>query len=96
MKIPQISWNTIDYPRSFDKENWDDCLLRDVDTGSYFYFFHSYYVKVDQPEYCIAETNYGGISYASVVQKNNIMGCQFHPERSGKFGLKLLQNFLEL
>jgi glutamine amidotransferase len=57
------------------------------------YFVHSNVVVPENSEECIAETDYGGVRFCSVLRKGNICGCQFHPERSGKKGLAIYKNF---
>lgn len=86
MKVPQMGWNTIHHamPR--------DPLLSGIDEGSYVYFVHSYYVDCPA-EYRLCETGYG-VSYASAVKRDQIYGVQFHPEKSGATGLRLLKNFI--
>lgn len=86
VKLPQIGWNTI-------TKSVEDPLLEGIESGEYFYFLHSYRVRTDS-EYVIAETEYGE-TYPSVVRHGNFWGVQFHPEKSGDAGLKLLTNFLE-
>lgn len=86
-KIPQIGWNTVHVRQPSP-------LFQNIPDESFFYFVHSYYF--DAPEACaLAETDYG-ISFSSVVQKNNFYAVQFHPEKSGSAGLQLLRNFCEL
>lgn len=84
--IPHMGWNTV------TKKN-DHPLLMGVEDNSYFYFVHSYFVS------CIPAT-IGACAYdedfSAIVAQDNIMGCQFHPERSGKAGVKVLENFLAL
>ena len=58
------------------------------------YFLHSYFVKVDQAEHGLAVTHYGNETFHSAIQKENVIGCQFHPERSGIQGLSILENFV--
>lgn len=87
LPIPQIGWNRI----TVRKENE---VLEELE-GEYFYFVHSYYVSPEEKEYVAATTNYG-IEFSSVVIKDNIYAMQFHPEKSGKNGLKLLENFLRV
>lgn len=86
VKLPQIGWNTI-------SKKIQDPLLEGIESGEYFYFLHSYRVHTDS-EYVIAETDYGEI-FPSVIRRGNFWGVQFHPEKSGDAGLKLLTNFLE-
>lgn len=84
-KVPQIGWNQIQSPRP-------SLLLQDVPDGSYVYFVHSYYCDPAESALTAAETEYG-IQYASAVERDNIWGVQFHPEKSGEVGLTILRNF---
>jgi len=70
-------------------------LLRDMPDDSRFYFVHSYHTVCDNQEDVSAVTHYG-YDFASVVHKRNLYGVQFHPEKSHKFGMKILQNFVKL
>ena len=85
-KVPQIGWNTI----SFEREH---PLFSRIPSDSYFYFVHSFYIQTDEPEVVLAQTDYG-IKYPSVAGKGNIMGVQFHPEKSGPLGITLLKNWV--
>lgn len=87
-KIPQIGWNQLRV-RGACK------FLNGVRDGAYAYFVHSYYCEADEPGVVTAQTDYG-IEYASVVEKDNVWGAQFHPEKSGEDGLRMLRNFLAL
>lgn len=94
LKVPQISWNTLSYSESQKENQWENTLLNGLTDQAYMYFVHSYFAQVEDPVYSIAVTQYGDTTYASVIQRENIVGCQFHPERSGEVGLKILQNFI--
>ncbi len=85
VKVPQMGWNTITKLQSK--------LFEGISDKDYMYLVHSYYAE--ENEYSIATTDYE-ISYASALQKDNFYGVQFHPEKSGKSGEKILQNFLNL
>lgn len=85
VKVPHMGWNKV----AFETRNR---LFNDVDSGEHFYFANSYYVPIT--EYTIASTNYG-VSFSAAVNKNNFYGVQFHPEKSGKMGLKILKNFID-
>ncbi|WP_100012185.1 imidazole glycerol phosphate synthase subunit HisH [Lentibacillus sediminis] len=85
VKVPHMGWNTL-------RQHAPSPLLEDITDNTYVYFVHSYAVKDYQEETLISSTEYGGIVPA-IVQKDNIIGMQFHPEKSGSAGLKLLQNF---
>ncbi len=89
-KIPHMGWNTaeINQPSQIT-EGFKD--LEDVR----FYFVHSYFVKCEKNENSILKTEYGLI-FDSALQKENIFGAQFHPEKSHKFGMKLLENFARI
>jgi glutamine amidotransferase len=74
---------------------WESPLLAGVNTGDYTYFVHSYYCDPDDATAVLAWTDYG-FPFASVVQKDNVYGLQFHPEKSQAVGLQILKNFLEM
>jgi len=86
LKVPHMGWNSITV-------NGGSHLLDGLETGSRFYFVHSYHVCCDDPADRLATTNYG-IDFTSMVQHGNILGAQFHPERSHRYGAKLLENFV--
>ena len=88
LKVPHMSWNHIDVVK-------ESKLFADMHPDPRFYFVHSYHVQLDCNEDMLATTTYG-YSFASAVEKENIAGVQFHPEKSHKFGMKLLKNFAEL
>lgn len=88
LKIPHMGWNTA----SVKKE---DPILSNMLTDFRFYFVHSYHFIPDNNEDVIAVTNYG-YDFASVVRKDNVIGVQFHPEKSHKFGMQLLKNFAQI
>jgi glutamine amidotransferase len=91
LKIPHIGWNRIKIAQ--DKR---DCpLLKDIPDGSYMYFAHSYYVQPDIKDVTITQTNYG-VNFSSMIWDNSIFGVQFHPEKSQRLGLKILENFVNL
>jgi glutamine amidotransferase len=85
LKIPHMGWNTIEVRRSSP-------ILDDRHEESRFYFVHSYHVRCADEANVLATTRYGIVFHAAVI-RGNIMGTQFHPEKSHKFGLKLLKNF---
>ncbi|MHB8156783.1 MAG: imidazole glycerol phosphate synthase subunit HisH [Desulfocucumaceae bacterium] len=88
LKIPHMGWNTLKVVRPHP-------LLAGILPGSYVYFVHSYYASDCDPEHIVATTDYG-LEFPAMVCFNNIMGVQFHPEKSSRVGLKLLSNFGEL
>lgn len=88
LKVPHMGWNTLDICRPHP-------LLSNLPEDSRFYFVHSYFVKSDDPSAVVAVTDYGR-PFHSVLAKANIMGAQFHPEKSHKFGMRVLKNFAEM
>jgi glutamine amidotransferase len=88
VKTPHMGWNTVEPLR-------DSPLLEGVEPGSYFYFVHSYYPEPADPRDTLASTSYGG-EFASIVERGTVYGTQFHPEKSGKTGARLLANFAGL
>ncbi|MDO8468839.1 MAG: imidazole glycerol phosphate synthase subunit HisH [Candidatus Peribacter sp.] len=75
---------------------WKGTVLEGVNAGADMYFIHSYFLKPKDPAHVLAETMYGGFTFASVIGKGNIIGCQFHPEKSGKMGIRIIDNFVRL
>jgi len=88
LKIPQIGWNALEFPQG------NHPLWQGIEEGDYVYFVHSFYAKCD-PDYVIARTEYGAMLTAAVA-RGNVMGCQFHPEKSGKVGLAILKAFCDM
>jgi len=87
LKIPHMGWNYIDLKKS-------SRLIQNNDASQKFYFVHSYHFKTSIQEDILATTHYG-YDFVSAVEKGNIAGVQFHPEKSHSFGLRLLTNFIE-
>lgn len=85
LKIPHIGWNSLEFSN-------EGRLFQGFKEETYVYFVHSYYLKAKDEEIVKASTYYGTKIHAS-VEKNNLFACQFHPEKSGQAGLKILQNF---
>lgn len=87
-KVPQIGWNGVTFTRAHP-------LFEGIESGSEFYFVHSYYPSPDQAGDVAGVTDYAGVTFASVLARNNLVATQFHPEKSGRIGLRLLKNFSE-
>lgn len=86
LRLPHMGWNQIEHDETHP-------LLRGIPSGSYFYFVHSYALEVTDAT--LARCDYGQ-PFTAIVGRDNFFGAQFHPERSGLAGARLLQNFLEL
>ena len=90
-KIPHIGWNSVQY-----KYEQIDPAFKGISDSSYFYFIHSFYCAPDEDTDVIGLTQYGDQLFCSVARKDNVLGCQFHPERSGTIGVKIFQSFINL
>jgi imidazole glycerol-phosphate synthase subunit HisH len=88
LKIPHMGWNTISIQKNHP-------LVAGLDDESRFYFVHTYHVVCEQPEDILLTTHYE-YPFASGVQHGNVMGTQFHPEKSHRFGMQLFRNFVEM
>lgn len=98
-KIPQIGWAEIEFPASEKKltnRMWDDTILAGIHPSRFFYFVHSYICLPDNAKNVLAESVYGQDRFCSVVYKDNIYGCQFHPEKSDTDGLHIYHNLLRI
>lgn len=88
LKIPHIGWNDLTFPNK-------GRLFQGIEEHSYVYFVHSFYLEAADSSIVTATTEYGTQIHAS-VEKDNIFACQFHPEKSSRIGLKILQNFVDI
>jgi len=86
IKVPHMGWNTVTLVRKHP-------LFEGIESESEFYFVHSFYPAPTSDTVVIGTTGYAGVNFASVVGTRNIFATQFHPEKSGVIGLKLLKNF---
>lgn len=88
LKIPHMGWNSLEFPHA-------GRLFKDLPSEPYVYFVHSYYLKAADESIVTATTQYSTLIHAS-VEKDNVFACQFHPEKSGDVGIRILKNFVEL
>jgi len=89
-KLPHVGWNEI------VKNKHNSFFLNNLADNSDMYFVHSYYVRPTDSSSVMTTTNYAGFDFCSSVIVNNVIGCQFHPEKSGKNGLIVMKNFIEM
>lgn len=96
LKVPQIGWNNVKITKSEQRISGAfQQVTNNIPDNSYFYFVNSYYCEPEEENIIVGETEYG-VTFASVVEKGNIFATQFHSEKSGDIGLKLLKNFTEV
>lgn len=88
LKIPHMGWNAV-------KIKKETAILKGIADGTYFYFVHSFYVKPEDGGVTATETEYG-FDFTSMISRDNVFACQFHPEKSQTEGLKILKNFGDL
>ena len=88
VKVPQMGWNTLRIVKQTE-------IFEGVDDEAYVYFVHSLYPVPAEKEIVIAETDYG-VTFTSAIAEKNVYGTQFHPEKSGDIGLKILKNFAKI
>lgn len=88
LKVPHMGWNQVNFNRANPTQ-----ILEGLPKGSYFYFVHSYFPVLKDRKLAATETRYG-VNFASSISRRNLFACQFHPEKSGENGLKLLKNFM--
>jgi glutamine amidotransferase len=86
VKIPHMGWNAVQFTREHP-------VLQGIPQGSHFYFVHGYYPELDDPSSALGMTEYAGVTFPAIYGRGNMVACQFHAEKSGEAGLRLLKNF---
>lgn len=92
LRIPHIGWNGL---RRVQRP-WEGTILGGLHEGQEMYFVHSFYLNPIDQKHALACVQYGSQSFCAVLAKDNVYGCQFHPEKSAAMGLKVLNNFISL
>lgn len=92
-RIPHIGWNGLQVPTG---GTWQGTLFETIKPGDCVYFVHSFAANPANPAHRLADVDYNGRTVCAAVKKDNVMGCQFHPEKSGEVGLAILKHFVEL
>ena len=90
--LPHVSWNEL----NSNKAPWENTILTDIEEGSDMYFVHSFIAQPRDSDNILSTTEYSSHHFCSSVKKDNIYGCQFHPEKSGPTGLKIINNFIRM
>lgn len=92
IKIPHIGWNELVYPQGVS--SWEKTILSTVRPGDATYFVHSFACVPKDESTRLANCNYGGHLICAAIKRDNLYGCQFHPEKSGEIGLNVIRGFL--
>jgi glutamine amidotransferase len=90
-KIPHVGWNALHYSGG---KSWEETILADIVPGQSVYFTHSFMAQPRDARYRVADCHYGVNLIPAVVGWENVVACQFHPEKSGDIGIRILKNFL--
>ena len=90
MKLPHISWNAIQTKNI----KWENTILNGIEANSDMYFIHAFVAKLENENEILSKTDYFNIEFCSSLKKDNIYGCQFHPEKSATNGLSIIKNFI--
>ncbi|QUX94512.1 imidazole glycerol phosphate synthase subunit HisH [Marinomonas sp. CT5] len=93
-KVPNIGWNAISSPH-LDNQ-FHSSILQGIEQKEHFYFVHSLIGLPDNEKHIDAVNHYAGVACPATINRDNVYGCQFHPEKSGEMGLKIISNFLNL
>jgi imidazole glycerol-phosphate synthase subunit HisH len=93
-KIPHIGWTGLQKIRG--DEPWNNTILDGIPEGTTTYFVHSFTAFPTSNEHRLADADYNGQQISAVIRSGNLYGCQFHPEKSGSWGLKIVENFINL
>lgn len=91
IKVPQIGWNQIFVT---NKSKWENSPLRNINSGEFMYFVHSYFVEPENKSVILSETTYENIKYCSSLLSGNVFATQFHPEKSGLEGIRIYKGWL--
>lgn len=92
MTIPHMGWSKI----RASLTDWQNSPFSDIPEENAFYFVHSFYADVKNAKDQLAVFDFGGHAITAAIQKDNLIGCQFHPEKSGELGLKIIQSYLQI
>jgi len=93
LRIPHIGWSNLLCP---EQMSWSGSVLADITENSSFYLVHSFMVQPDDKKHLLAYCVYGGHRISAVIRRGAVYGCQFHPEKSGRHGLAIIQGFLSM
>ena len=92
MKVPHIGWSNL----IFTNKKIINTPFKTLDENDTFYFNHSFWADIKNEDCIIAKFSFGNFKFNSIIGRDNVWGCQFHPEKSGAFGLKIIKYFIKL
>ncbi len=95
LKIPNMGWFRLNLNKQFTNKNFSK-FTNSLNEKDLYYFVHSFFVSPSEKKNIVATYNFGGHEIPAIISKDSLIGCQFHPEKSGKKGLELIYNFLKL
>ena len=95
LKIPNMGWFKVDLNNRLNSDIFSK-FVKSINENNLYYFVHSFFVDPIEKKNIAATYNFGGHKIPAIVSKDNFIGCQFHPEKSGKKGLEIISNFLKL
>ncbi len=95
LKIPNMGWFKLNLNNQFSNNNFSN-FVKSISENNLYYFVHSFFVDPTEKKDIAATYDFGGHKIPAIVSKDNFIGCQFHPEKSGKKGLEIISNFLKL
>ena len=95
LRIPNIGWFKLNINKKFENKRFSK-FVNSIEEKNFYYFVHSYFVNPIKRDTIIATYNFGGHDIPAIISKDNLIGCQFHPEKSGEKGLELISDFLKL
>lgn len=96
LKIPHTGWTRVEVPAEASPGRWKGTILSDTEPGAATYFVHSYTAHPTDPAHRLADAHYGEHRVAAAVARDNVTGTQYHPEKSGPVGLRMLERLLAL
>lgn len=95
-KVPHIGWSPLAIPATSEDGHWSGSVLRETAPGTDVYFVHSFSARPTEPKDILAVADYAGFEVCAAVRRDNLLGVQFHPEKSGPSGLQIIRSFLSL
>lgn len=96
IKVPHVGWNKICQPSSEDRTYWNESPLKNIMSGEFMYFVHSYYAVPSDKRAVLSTTTYEGTQFCSGIRRRNVFACQYHPEKSAAEGIKIYKDWASI